>query len=60
MGDRTKVPYDTSINHPETVDELSKELKQQVEAKFNVVLRASLQKISETRSPITRSLILVS
>ena len=42
-GDKTKVPHDANINLPETVEELLEELKQQVEAKFNAVLKAFLQ-----------------
>ena len=41
-GDKTKVPHDANINHPETVEELPEELKQQVEAKFNAILKAFL------------------
>jgi hypothetical protein len=39
-GDKTQVPYEGNINHPMNIDELPEELKQQVEAKFNAVLKA--------------------
>jgi hypothetical protein len=39
-GDRTQVPHEGNINHPMNNDELPEELKQQVEAKFNTVLKA--------------------
>jgi hypothetical protein len=42
-GDRTEVPHEGNINHPMNINELPKELKQQVEAKFNVVLKAFLE-----------------
>jgi hypothetical protein len=40
--DRTQVPHEGNINHPMNIDELPEELKQRVEAKFNVVLKAFL------------------
>ena len=40
--DRTSIPHGANINHPEIVDELPEELKQQVVAKFNAILRAFL------------------
>jgi hypothetical protein len=36
------MPHGANINHREIIEELSKELKQQVEAKFNTVLKAFL------------------
>jgi hypothetical protein len=42
-GDRTQVSHEGNINHPMNIDELPVELKQQVEAKFNVVLKTFLQ-----------------
>jgi len=41
-GDKTRVPHDANINHLETIEELPEELKQQVEAKFNAILKAFL------------------
>jgi hypothetical protein len=41
--DRTQVPHEGNINHPMNIDELPMELKQQVEVKFNAVLKAFLQ-----------------
>ena len=41
-GDKTRNPHDANINHLEAVEELLEELKQQVEAKFNAVLKAFL------------------
>jgi hypothetical protein len=41
-GDRTNIPHGANINHPETIEELPEELQQQVEAKFNAVLKAFL------------------
>jgi hypothetical protein len=41
-GNRTDVPHGANINYPMNIDELPKELNQQVEAKFNVVLKAFL------------------
>jgi hypothetical protein len=41
-GDSTQVPHEGNINHPINIDELHEELKQQVEAKFNAVLKAFL------------------
>jgi hypothetical protein len=36
-GDKTNPPFNqASINHPTSIEELPEELKQQVEAKFNV------------------------
>jgi hypothetical protein len=48
-GDRTQVPHEGNINHSMNINELPKELKQQVEAKFNVVLKAFLQSCTEDR-----------
>jgi hypothetical protein len=48
-GDRTQVPHEGNINHPMNIDELPKELKQQVEAKFNAVLKAFLQSCTKDR-----------
>ena len=42
-GDRTDSFNQANINHPESVEELPEELKQQVEAKFNAVLKAFLE-----------------
>ena len=42
-GDRTDSFNQANINHPESVKELPEELKQQVEAKFNAVLKAFLE-----------------
>jgi hypothetical protein len=42
-GDRTQVPHEGNINHPMNINELPEELKQQVEAKFNAILKAFLQ-----------------
>jgi hypothetical protein len=64
-GDRTQVPHEGNINHPMNIDELPEELKQQVEAKFNVVLQAFLQsctkdrreKVTEFREPDFSKLI---
>jgi hypothetical protein len=42
-GDRTQVPHEGNISHPMNIDELLEELKQQVEAMFNAVLKAFLQ-----------------
>jgi hypothetical protein len=38
-GDRTQVPHEGNVNYPINIDELPEELKQQVEAKFNIVLK---------------------
>jgi hypothetical protein len=48
-GDRTQVPHEGNINHPMNIDELPEELKQQVEAKFNAVLKAFLQSCTKDR-----------
>jgi hypothetical protein len=47
--DRTQVPHEGNINHPMNIDELPEELKQQVEAKFNTVLKAFLQSCTKDR-----------
>jgi hypothetical protein len=47
--DRTQVPHEGNINHPMNIDELPEELKQQVEAKFNAVLKAFLQSCTKDR-----------
>jgi hypothetical protein len=49
IGDRTQVPHEGNINHPMNIDELPEELKQQVEAKFNAVLKAFLQSCTKDR-----------
>ncbi|CAD6231774.1 unnamed protein product [Miscanthus lutarioriparius] len=41
-GDKTSVSHDANINHPKSVEELPEELKQQVEVKFNAILKAFL------------------
>jgi hypothetical protein len=41
-GDRTQVPHEGNINHPMNIDELPEELKQQMEAKFNAIMKAFL------------------
>ena len=48
-GDKTRVPHDANINHPETVEALPEELKQQVEAKFNAILNTFLQSCTKDR-----------
>ena len=48
-GDKTRVPHDANINHLETIEELPEELKQQVEAKFNAILKAFLQSCNKDR-----------
>jgi hypothetical protein len=48
-GDRTQVPHEGNINHPRNFDELPEELKQQVEAKFNTVLKAFLHSCTKDR-----------
>ena len=48
-GDKTNVAHDANINHPKTIEELPEELKQQVEAKFNAVLKAFLQSCTKDR-----------
>jgi hypothetical protein len=47
--DRTQVPHEGNINHPMNIDELPEELKQQLEAKFNAVLKAFLQSCTKDR-----------
>jgi hypothetical protein len=48
-GDRTQVPHEGNINHPMNIVELREEIKQQVEAKFNAVLKAFLQSCTKDR-----------
>jgi hypothetical protein len=48
-GDKTQVPHEGNINHPMNINELPEELKQQVEAKFNAVLKAFLQSCTKDR-----------
>jgi hypothetical protein len=48
-GDRIQVPHEGNINHPMNIDEFPEELKQQVEAKFNAVLKAFLQSCTKDR-----------
>jgi hypothetical protein len=49
IGDRTQVLYEGNINHPMNIDELPEELKQQVEAKFNTVLKVFLHSCTKDR-----------
>jgi hypothetical protein len=49
IADRTQVPHEGNINHSMNIDELPEELKQQVEAKFNIVLKAFLQSCTKDR-----------
>jgi hypothetical protein len=55
-GDRTQVPHKGNINHPMNINELPKELKQQVEAKFNTILKAFLQSCTKDRWKKGRSI----
>jgi hypothetical protein len=63
--DRTQVPHEGNINHSMNINELPEELKQQVEAKFNAVLKAFLQictkdrreKVTQFREPDFSELI---
>jgi hypothetical protein len=48
-GDRTQVPHEGNINYHMNIDELPEELKQQVEAKFNAVLKVFLQSCTKDR-----------
>ena len=41
-GDKTNPHNQDNVIHPDFVDELPKELKQQVETKFNAILKAFL------------------
>lgn len=55
QGDRTDVPYDANINHPTNMDKLPDELKQRVEAKFNIILKAFLQSCTkDQRDKVTQ------
>jgi hypothetical protein len=49
LGIGPQVPHEGNINHPMNINELPKELKQQVEAKFNTVLKAFLQSYTKDR-----------
>jgi hypothetical protein len=49
-GGKTNPPFNqANINHPISIEELSEELKQQVEAKFNAVLKAFLESCTKDR-----------
>jgi hypothetical protein len=47
-GDKTN-PHKQDVIHPDFIDELPKELKQQVETKFNTILKAFLESCTKDR-----------
>jgi hypothetical protein len=48
-GDKTNPHKQENVIHPDFVDELPKELKQQVETKFNAVLKPFLESCTKDR-----------
>ena len=48
-GDKTNPFNQANINHPTSIEELPKELKQQVEAKFGAILKAFLESCTKDR-----------